>query len=466
MADSSATMTTHDVKIEDIGPSRKRITISIPGDQVTQKMDEMLDVMAAQAQLPGFRQGHAPRHIVQKRFGSHVATETRSQLISSSYSEAIQNNKIMVIGEPEPVEDIDALTLERGKPVKFAVEVDVPPTFDMPKTEGVEIMKPLIEVTDDMADKQVKQLCMNEGRLETQDKGAPGDYCIGRGVMKKGDETLLDIEGAVVQIPEKSSDGKGAILGVMVDDFAKQIGTPKAGDVVKFKTKGPKQHEDERVRGADLVIEYEIDRVERIIPIGVEDLVRGLGFSEEKQLREMVTLRLNQRAMLEQQSAMRQQVALYLVDHAEMDLPERVTAKQAQANINRRRMELVYRGVSQGEIERQMAEIRRTSDESAKRDLKLFFILSRAAQDMGVQITPEEVNGRITQMAAQRGMRPDKLAEELHNSGQLNLIAQQIREHKTLDAIVEKAKVEEVSLDDYNKRISKRDELSEVSVVE
>jgi len=129
-------------------------------------------------------------------------------------------------------------------------------------------------------------------------------------------------------------------------------------------------------------------------------------------------------------------------------------------------MELVYRGVSQGEIERQMAEIRRTSDESAKRDLKLFFILSRAAQDMGVQITPEEVNGRITQMAAQRGMRPDKLAEELHNSGQLNLIAQQIREHKTLDAIVEKAKVEELSLDDYNKRISKRDELSEVSVVE
>lgn len=466
MADSSATMSSHDVKIEDIGPSRKRITISIPADAVTQRMDEMLDVMASQAHLPGFRAGHAPRHIVQKRFGSHVAKETRSQLISSSYSDAIQANKIMVLGEPEPVGDLDEMTLERGKPVKFAVEVDVPPTFEMPATEGLELMKPVIDVTEEMAEKQVRQLCMNEGRLESQEKGEPGDYCIGHGVMKKGDETLLDIEGAVIQIPEKGSDGQGAILGVMVDDFASQIGAPKAGDVVKIKTKGPKQHEDERVRGADLVIEYEVDRVERIIPLSVEDLVRGLGFSEEKQLREMVTLRLNQRALLEQQSALRQQAALYLIDHTEMELPERVTAKQAEANINRKRMEMVYRGVGQGEIERQMAEIRRTSDESAKRDLKLFFILARAAQEMQVQITPEEVNGRITQMAAQRGMRPDKLAEQLHKSGQLNLIAQQIREHKTLDAIVEKAKIQDVPLEEYNKKVSRRDELSEVSVVE
>ncbi len=454
------------VKIEDVGPSRKRITISIPADMVTQRMDEMLDAMSAQAALPGFRPGHAPRQIVQKKFGAHLKNEARSQLISSSYSDAIQSNKIVVLGEPEPVGDLDNIELERGKPVSFTVEVDVPPSFEMPKTDGMTIMKPVIEVTEEMATRQIKQLCLNEGRLETQDKASPGDYCIGRGVMKKGDETILDIEGAVIQIPDKSADGKGAILGVLVDDFATQAGLPKAGDVLKIKTKGPANHEDDRVRNADITIEYEVDRVERIIPIAVDELVRALGFSEEKQLREMVTLRLNQRAMLEQQAALRQQVALHLVDHTEMELPERVTSKQAAANIERRHMEMSYRGVSPAEIERRMAEVRRTSDESARRDLKLFFILAKAAESNQVQITPEEVNGRITQMAAQRGMRPDKLAEELHKAGKLNLLAQQIREHKTLDALVAKAKVEEVPVEEYNKRVSKKDALSEVAVVE
>ena len=60
-------------------------------------------------------------------------------------------------------------------------------------------------------------------------------------------------------IPEKDSEGKGAILGVMVDDFARQVGKPKSGDTLTITCVGPEGHENESVRGKDLEIEYRVD---------------------------------------------------------------------------------------------------------------------------------------------------------------------------------------------------------------
>jgi trigger factor len=369
-----------------------------------------------------------------------------------------------VLGEPEGADELATLDLEPGKAVTFSVEVEVAPEFELPDFGGIKVKKPAVEVSDDMVNEQIERLSVNEGSLEPQEKAALGDYCIGHGVMKdaKG-EVLLDLPGAVVQVPPKEKNGRGAILGIMVDDFGKQIGLPKAGDAVTVKAKGPENHEKPDVRGKDVVITYTVERVERIVPASVEQLVQRYGLADEKGLRESLMLRLNQRAMIEQQSAMRQQVAKHLLDTIEVPLPEKLTAKQGERTLARRRMELLYRGVDQRDVEEQMAELRAASATTAQRELKLFFILAKAADKLGIRVTEEEVNGRIAQMAMERGVRPDQLRSELMRGNQVGMVIQQVREHKAMDAILSKAEISDISAADYNKMVEKTEGLGRVS---
>lgn len=437
--------------VEDAGPSRKKLNIEIPAEEVQAKMGDSLDTILAEAELPGFRKGRAPKRLVEKKFGSTIREEAKKQLVAMAYQQAVKEHELKVISEPTS-ESLETAEVEAGKPLAFDVEVEVVPAFDMPKLEGIKVRKPTFEVTDDLLKTELDKLCVNEGELEERDAPEAGDYLTGHGVMTgpDGDE-FYNIEGAVVRVPLAEDNGRGMILGVMVDDFETQLGKPKAGETATIKTKGPDNHEKEELRGKDLTVTFNVTRIDRIIPAELSKLVQAFGMESEDQLKEAVKTRLNQRGLVNQQAVMRQQIAKHLLDNVEMELPERMTAAQAGRNLERRRMELMYRGVDQMEIEKQIAELRAASSESAARELKLFFILHHAAEDLEVGITEAEVNGRIAQLAMERGQRPEDLRRELIQSGQVNAVAQQIREHKTIDAILAKAEVEELPAEEFNK---------------
>lgn len=443
MAQSTAAPSSSSVKVEDVGPSRKRLTITIPGSKVADQLEQSISAVASEAAIPGFRKGHVPRSLVEKRFGAMVRDEARNQLVASAYSEAIEQHKLQVLGEPEPSEDLTKVELKPGADVTFSIEVEIVPDFEMPALEGIEVKRPAAVVTDEMVDIQVTQLQQNEGTLDHQEKAQPGDFCIGDGVVrdeKTGDE-YLTLAGAVIQIPPKDGPTAGAILGVLVDDFAKQVGLPSENEELTVKVKGPENHENPEMRGKPLVITFKIERIERIKPASMEDLVARLGVADEKSLRETITLQLNQRAVIGQQVAMREQIAKHLLDSVDLDLPEKLTAQQSERNVQRQRLEMMYRGLTPMNIEQRMAEIRAKGQEAAQRELKLFFILARVAEQFSVQVTNEEVIGRVSQLARERGTRPQDLYQELAKSNQLSHVAQQIREHKAIDAVLSRAKV-------------------------
>jgi len=439
------------VKVEDAGPSRKKLNFTIPAAKVTEQIENSLGVLMTQASVPGFRPGRAPRRIVEKRFGSSLREEAKNQLVSAAYSKAIQDNKIEVLTEPEGNEELAKLQIESGKDLKFYLEVDVMPEFELPNLDGLEIYRPLIEPTEDQVDDQIEKLAINEGSLEEQKKASPGDYCIGHGTMRDKDgEVLIDIEGAVIQVPPTEKKGEGAILGVMVSDFGTQIGLPSPGDTLSVTTKGPENHEDERVRGKDLIIEFKVSQVQRIMPCPMDELLRRTGAPTEEQLRESMMTRLKQRAQVEQHSALRQQVSKHLVDSVEVPVPERLSARQATQNLNRARMELMYRGMDDRVIEERMAQLRAATAAAAVRDLKLSFILARITQQLKIEVSRDEVLGRVAQMAFERGVRPDAMRQELEKRNQLMFVAQQVREHKTVDALVQKSKVTDMPLEEFN----------------
>ncbi|MBK7404149.1 MAG: trigger factor [Phycisphaerales bacterium] len=452
-----AEATANTVSISDVGPSRKKITIEIPAETVAAKLRDSLDTLSVEAELPGFRKGRVPRRLVERRFGETVKREAKGQMVAEAYSRAVEEHKLQVLGEPSS-EMLEGLSIEEGKPLTVEIEVEVLPEFVLPELKGVKVYKPKLEIADDDVAKELERLCITEGNLEERDATEPGDYLTGVARMELPDGTeFYNINGAVVQAPEADKNGRGMILGIMVEDFEKQLGLPKAGDEITIKAKGPQNHEIERIRGADLTMSFKVERVDRIVPAEAATLALGYGFPSEDALKQEIRNRIEARANVEQQSLMRQQVASSLIDSTEMDVPEKMTERQTERNLQRRRLELMYRGIDPRHIEEQLSDLRNASHGVAVRELKLYFILHRAADEMKVQVTEGDVNARIAQMAAQRRERPEKLRQELIQTNQIGAVFQQVREHKTLDAILAQAAVEEVSREEFEKKFAAED---------
>ncbi len=442
---------TNKVTISDAGPSAKRVSIEIPAEVVTRKLRDSLDTIAVEAALPGFRKGRVPRWLVEKKFGPALRKEAKTELVTQAVNAAVEENKLKVVSEPT-AESLPKLDLEEGKPFSFDVEIEVLPDFTLPTLEGVKVKKPTIAITDAMVDDEIRKLCINEGSLESHDEAGAGDYITGHAIMvdAKGHE-FYNLKGAVVQKPTADKEGKGMILGIMVDDFDKQLGSPKPGSTSTVKAKGPENHEVEGIRNADLTITFHAERVDRILPAPVEQIVAGFGFENEQRLRDAIRQRMEQRVQIQQVTVMHQQIAKHLTDIVPMELPQRMSSQQAARTLERRRLELMYRGIDAQQIEEHMAELRASSSTDAARDLKLFFILYSVAEHYKVRVDEIEISQRIAQMAAQRNVRPEQLRAELIQTRQINGIYQQIRDHKSLDAILNRATVEEMPADEFNK---------------
>ena len=111
--------------------------------------------------------------------------------------------------------------------------------------------------------------------------------------------------------------------------------------------------------------------------------------------------------------------------------------------LQRQYINLLMRGTPKEEAEQKMDELRASSEQQAKEQLKLFFIMDKLSDKFDVQVTEEEINGHIAMAAAQRGRRPEKMREELARDGSLAQFASQVREHKCVEKIIEKANIVE-----------------------
>ena len=146
------------IKVEDAGPGTKKVSVEIPRDRITSELQKQFKELRQQAAIPGFRVGHAPQKLIEKRFSHDVNEQVRSSLIRESYGQAVEKNNLQVIGEPE-FENPEAIKLPEGDgPLSYSFTVEVQPDFALPGLEHLTIKKPTIQIKDENVDQAMQNL--------------------------------------------------------------------------------------------------------------------------------------------------------------------------------------------------------------------------------------------------------------------------------------------------------------------
>ncbi|HEY7118897.1 MAG TPA: trigger factor [Tepidisphaeraceae bacterium] len=436
----------YNVKVEDLGPATKKISIEIPEDHIRTKVAEQFKEIRSQAAIPGFRPGHAPAKLIEKRFATEVKDQVRRSLVSESYEQALEKNNLNVLGEPE-FDNPDAIQLPESGPLNFSFTIEVQPEFSIPDLAGVKVKRPKIEVKEENVDQAMQNLREQQGSLmPVEDRGVQEkDYLLA--------DVHVKVDGNVVghQHDAQIVARPGRIGGIQVDDLDKQLEGLKAGETRSIKATAPDTHPNEQLRGKEVEIEIALKDLKHLELAEINQaFLEDLGFSNEDELRAALREQMVERIGYDVQQAMREQVSKQLLESIHFDLPAKLSAKQADRVINRRAVDLMMRGLSREQIEANIDKLRAGADEEAARELKLFFILQKLAADLGVEVDEAELNGRIAMLAAQRGRRPEKLKQDMAKEGTLANLYLQMREQKALDRVLESAQIEDVDVNQMN----------------
>lgn len=455
------------VKKEEVGNLRVKLTVGVPRDVLDERMGKEYDELRREAVVPGFRKGHAPLRLIEKRFGSDVGNQLKGQLLSSGYLAAVEKEELKPLGDPdvwvtveeerktddgkkEKVKVEKLVSLERALDhiempaegdLNFQCEIELKPEFDLPELSKIPVEKPKLAVTDEQVENEMKRLTALRGSFEPVEGGKveEDDMLYGDAKLTVGDVVLLEEDNYDAAARDM------VIKGVPLKGFKDAVLGKKQGDTASADVTVPDDHEDLDLRGKKAKFEFKVSEIKRlVIPPIDEEFLKQAGFESEDELRDTIKTNLEGRLEQEVKEHMRQQVGDYLIEKTNIEVPEGLSKRQSERSVARRMVEMYQHGVPQAEIEKALDEMRLSAQEQAARDLKLFFIMEKVAEDREVDVAEEEINGAIAMMAQRTGKRFDRVRDELSKDNGLMMLYMQIRDAKVIDTLLDEAEVTEV----------------------
>lgn len=429
------------VAVEDVGTLKKKLTVTVSRERIEAKLDEMYGELRQTAQVPGFRIGRAPRRLIEKRFGKEVVDDVRNALVGEALGQAVEETKLKTLGQPDL--DLDAIELPDSGDMEFGFVVEVAPEFDLPSLEGIKVDKPEIGITQERLDRTIEQWRQSMASYEaTQEAAAEGDMLVAGATI--GVEGLDPVERHGLDIRV----APGQVEGLPLVELGKELSGKKAGESVSLTLDVPEAHPNEDWRDKKATVSIEVSEVRRrSLPEIDEAFAERLGCDSMDQVRERIHQQLESRLEVETRQAMQNQVRDYLLENTDLDPPEGIAARYADQMLQRRYVDLLYRGVPREEIDERLTELQATVKEASVRELKLTFILTKVAEQQNIEVTDAEINSRVAQMAAQQRRRPERLRQELAADGTLEAIKSQMAEEKAIDILLGNAEITEVDLE-------------------
>jgi len=428
------------VTIEEAGPCKKKVSIEIPEEKIKSATDEQYNELRKEALVPGFRKGRAPRRLLEKRFGKETKEQIKLKLLIDASDSAVKDNELQVIGEPDI--DFEKIDMPAEGPMKFDFEVEVRPDFELPQLEGIPVTRTELEVTDEQIDREIERLQRWSGVWTPRKDGAvePEDQIIADVVLKtegiEGEQKLDNIEIYVRQ--------NGFVGQIPVEKLDELLAGAGLGQTRQISVDVPKTYFREEYRGKKVDIQIGIKDIKWLKPAELdENFLTRLGVEDENELRERTRDTLQSRLEAQVRAEMSEQIHQYLLDNTSFDLPLNVVAQQAKTLLQRQYTNLLIRGLSREQLEEQMGQLQAGSEEQAKKQLKAFFIMDKAADKLEIEVSEEEINGHIAQIAIQQGQRPERMREQMERDGSLAQFRLEIRQNNCIAKLLETAKITE-----------------------
>jgi len=421
------------VSVEKTSELSRKMTVVVPEEVVQAKMAEKLKSLAREVKIDGFRKGKVPQNLLKKMYGDRVRGEVASDLIETTYFEALQNENLNPAGFPS----IDSLDESQG--FKYTAVFEVYPEISLAGLEQLQVSRPIAQVEESDVDAMIEKL--REQRKQWVEVARPAQL-----------NDLVTISFSGICEEENFTDGQ-------VDNYPVEIGSKKmiagfednligleAGASKTFELTFPEGYGNANLAGKTAQFTVDMVKVEEpqlpeideafIKLYGIEENgdAEALSFEEfrqdvranmERELEQVLHNKLKDSAM----EALYQKIALTvpntLVDKEIDNLmkPYQETAKRQKVNME------------EMNLPRDMFEAQ------AKRRVSLGLLLGEIIKQNNITLDADQVRAKVVQMSKSYERPEDVIAWYYNDPKNLNDVQQLVLEDQTLAWLLAQATV-------------------------
>ncbi len=408
---------------------KRSVEIEIPLDEVEKAKSEVTETIRGKARLPGFRPGKAPLPIIQTRFASKIRTEVIEKLLPQAFQARAQKDNLKVVGKP----DISGLTFEADQPIKFKVEFEVAPEFEIGEYRGLPVQYVEPAVTDQEVDE----------RLESM-RDTKADYVnVDPRPIEKGDFVLVRLKSISGLAEPIEQDNIQIEIGAeeSIPEFSENLAGMPPDETKEFDVNYPANYNQENLAGKTVRFEITpkiIRRKEK--PVLDDEFAKDLGdYQHLEELKAAVRKSIAHEKQFAAQQTAKETLIDKLVEANAFPIPEAYVDRQIEIQVGNQLRELAGTGVDPKSIQVDWKKVRENQRDQAVRNVKAALLLDKVAEREGIHATRDEVD-REVQTFAKREREPVAVVRaKLEKEGSLARIADHIRTQKTLQFLFDQA---------------------------
>jgi trigger factor len=419
--------------VEELSPTRVKLTVEVPFDELRPSMDAAYKKVAQQVRVPGFRPGKVPARIIEQRFGRAVVLEeTLNDAVPKLYGQAVDEVDVFPVSQP----DIEVTRIDDGEQIEFTAEVDIRPNFEVPDYAGLEVTVDSAEVSDEDVDSQLDALRQRFATLTGVERAATG-----------GDFVVMDlraeINGENIEEQQANEVSYEVGAGSVLQGLDTALEGMSAGEEKSFKTElvGGENAGEE----ADVIISVKSVK-EKVLP-ELDDEFAQLAseFDTLDELKNSIREQARRNKLIDQVVQARENALDAVLDKIDIPLPDSALKAEVDARKHNLDHQVAESGLSRDAFFRlyQTTEEERFAEfeTNSARAIKVGFVLDKIVKAEELGVSEQELTNFVVRRAMEMGVQPNELAKHLADNDQLTLAMVEIVRDKAKSVLGDAAKV-------------------------
>ncbi|ADY56776.1 Trigger factor [Syntrophobotulus glycolicus DSM 8271] len=421
------------VKVENVEKNKVALEITVDVKEFEQAINRAAKKVAGQVNIPGFRKGKAPRHIIERHLGKdYIINEAIDPMLGPAYAKAVEESGIAPVSKPE----VDLVQAEEGKDFIFKVIVDVKPEVELGQYLGLKVEPQKAEVTDEKVDEELVRRQETHAKLNTVEEGK----------VENKDSVTIDFEGFVDGVAFAGGKGEDHELvigsGTFIPGFEDQLIGSSIGEEVTVKVRFPDEYHSAELSGKDAEFKVAVKGIKRkeLVPLDDEFAKDISEFDTLEELKADIKEKMIEATELRLKNEFRAQVVNQAVNHASVEIPESMVASKLDSIVEEMARNLSYQGLTMEQYAKYLNmnedQLKESYRPQAVEGIKTELVLETISKKEGITVSDEEMQAEMTRLSEQYGRKVEELQTMLAARGELDWFKLGMISDKTIDFLV------------------------------
>ncbi|HEX9879376.1 MAG TPA: trigger factor [Candidatus Binatia bacterium] len=427
------------VDIDVLSPIQRKIRVEIPGETVTEEFTRAYGTLGQRTRIKGFRAGKVPRRVLQGIYGDEVKSRALANLVQQALRKVVQDQGLQVVSHP----DVEPGKLAEGDPFTFSAVVEVKPEIELKNYAGLEVERIKLEVQENQVDEALRGF---------QDAHAQLLPVEDRQVVEHGDFVLIDFVGTVEGKPFPGNKGENYLLqvdgGRSLPQFEEALVGLKTGVEQAVTLTFPKEHGARELAGKEALFRVRVREIKKkVLPALDDEFAKDYGeCGSLDELKEKVRGRLASELKEMQTRELKEQLLTQMIEAHSFEVPAAMLDQQLRYLMERHQREVGSPGGPEGGAAPSLEGLRKDLEPQARRQVQGTLLVEAIAAKEKIAVSDAEVQQRVDELV--RSARDQSVALRDYykrEEAQQDLCSQMVFK-RTLDFLLERAKVKDVEL--------------------